>query len=95
MKVPFAVNSVHHGGTQKLYRFLNNYGASVVRNSFYYGHEDGLWELAVVTFPDFTGFHRICYDTPITSDVIGYLTETKVEKLLNEIENLPKIESCL
>jgi len=59
------------------------------------GMKTGLWELAVVTFPDFTNFHRLCYDTPITSDVIGYLTETKVEKLLNEIENLPKIESCL
>jgi len=40
MKVPFKINSVN-GGMQKLYRFLNNYGASVVRHSFSYGHEDG------------------------------------------------------
>ena len=94
MKAPFAIYSIH-GGTQKLYRFLNNYGASVVCHSFSYGREYGLWELAVVTFPDSTNFHRLCYDTPITSDVIGHLTETEVEKLLIEIESLPKIESCL
>lgn len=80
-----------HGGTQKVYSFTNGYGASVIRNTFSYGHEQGLWELAVIIFEDETKQSwTICYDTPITSDVEGYLTDDDVERLLNEIVVLPK-----
>ena len=80
-----------HGGTQRLYRFENGYGASVVRHSFSYGHNSGSWELAVIKFEgsDTLKFH-LDYSTPITDDVIGHLSDADVESLLEDIKNLPK-----
>ena len=77
------------GGIQKLYRFENEYGASVIKGEGTYGFSEGLWELAVIRFTgkDMDSFD-IVYDTPITGDVIGYLTETEVNDLLTRIENL-------
>jgi len=76
-----------NGGIQKLYKFNNNYGASVVKHSFSYGHELGLWELAVIKFED-EECYDISYDTGITDDVIGNLTLAEVETILKDIENL-------
>ena len=36
------------GGIQKIYRFKNNFGASVVKHPYSYGGEKDLWELAVI-----------------------------------------------
>lgn len=77
-----------NGGSQQLHRFENNYGASVIRvGSYAYG---GL-ELAVLKFysEDKEGFD-LCYDTPITDDVIGYLEEDQLSQLLVNIEALSK-----
>ena len=40
------------GGTQKLYKFDNGFGASVVKSSLSYGNKKGEWELAVIVFDD-------------------------------------------
>lgn len=75
-----------NGGIQKLYKFDNNFGASVVKHSFSYGGNDGKWELAVIQFDgDDWG---ITYDTPITDDVIGYLSDGGVEEILRHIQAL-------
>lgn len=76
-----------NGGVQKIYRYKNNYGASVVRHSFSYGHNEGLWELAVIKWNDDDTWD-ICYDTPITDDVLGYLTENAVKRYLKQIKKL-------
>lgn len=78
---------------QRRYYFKNGYGASVVKGLCTFGAEQGLWELAVVKCSK-EGW-LICYDTPITDDVIGYLTEEAVDALLEEIAKLPKGETCL
>jgi hypothetical protein len=80
-----------NGGVQRLYRFENGYGASVIRHNISYGRDEGLWELAVIRYryPD-SGSYVLVYDTPIADDVIGHLTEPEVEKLLMDIEALPK-----
>ena len=76
-----------NGGIQHIAKFPNGYGASIVKHNFSYGNEQGLWELAVL---DSKG--RLCYDTPITSDVLGYLSEEEVNTTLDEIEKLLKEE---
>lgn len=77
-----------NGGTQVVHRFENNFGASVVRHKSSYGSEEGLFELAVLTFADETNDYELTYDTEITNDVLGYLTEEDVESLLKRIERL-------
>lgn len=82
MKTPNETKPIFDG-VQLIYRYPNGYGASVV--SFYgsYGGSQGLWELAVL---DHEG--NITYDTPITNDVEGYLTNDEVDELLERIERL-------
>ena len=71
--------------------FPNGYGVSVVQfttpfGSGSYGAEEGLYELAVIKGVEENW--EICYDTPITGDVIGHLSEEEVEDLLLQVENL-------
>jgi len=69
-----------------IYKFNNNYGASVINNSMSYGGDKGLYEIAVLEFDD--DVSSICYDTNITDNVIGYLTKSEVNKLLTRISKL-------
>jgi len=71
------------GRKQCIVQFPNGYGASIVQGEYTYGGKDGLYELAV-----FGKDGHITYDTPITDDVLGYLTEQDVEDTLNKIKNL-------
>lgn len=64
------------------FKFPNGYGASVIKGPHTYGGKKGLWELAVLE----QGL--ICYDTPITNDVLGHLTWEQVENTLDEIKKL-------
>ncbi len=72
------------GGQTKFF-FDNGYGASVITTDLAYGGR----ELAVLkgTEDDWA----LCYDTPITDDVIGWLTEGDVLGLLSAIEALPSV----
>jgi len=70
-------------GVQHVYKFENGYGASVVKHDYSYGGKSGLWEIAVLDSDD-----ELCYHTPITQDVIGYLAWKKVELYLEEIKQL-------
>lgn len=72
-----------------IFRFENNYGASVVKHKYSYGHEEDLWELAVIEFTDESNKEwHITYDTPITEDVVGYLKDEDVRELLGKIKDL-------
>jgi hypothetical protein len=71
-------------GVQARTTFENGYGASVIKADQSYGGSKGFYELAVFG-PD----GHITYDTPITDDVLGWLTEEDVTKLLQDVENLP------
>lgn len=74
-----------HNGTQHIYRFINNYGASVVDHEYSKGTE-----LAVLKFtgPD---DYSITYATPITGDVVPYIeSEENLQEILNQIEQLPQ-----
>jgi len=76
-----------NNGVQKLYKFPNGFGASVVKHDFSYGGKNGLWELAVLDFSvDSEG--ELCYTSGITDDVIGHLAWKNVEEFLSEIKQL-------
>lgn len=79
-----------NGGVQKVFKFENGYGASVVKNPYSYGGDEGLWELAVVLVYENEGrlSWKLVYDTPITDDVLGWLTWEEVEETLKQIEEL-------
>ena len=70
-------------GIRAFIKFDNGYNASVIRTENSYGNELGLYELAVL---DKHG--DLCYDTPITNDVLGYLNEDDVTKALKQIQEL-------
>ncbi len=71
------------GGIVSRIKFDNGYGASVVQGPHTYGGKDGLYELAVLNSNG-----DLIYDTPITDDVEGYLSETQVTDLLIKIQQL-------
>jgi hypothetical protein len=76
-----------NGGIQKQYKFKNGFGASVVQHNGSYGNENGLWELAVLSWVN-EHQYELNYSTDITDDVVGYLTEEEVEEILVRIESL-------
>ena len=87
--VPNEVNQHPHDpmGVQELFFFPNGYGASVVRSpKISYGAREGLMELAVLN--GIQGSWNITYDTPITDDVLGYLSVSEVEDYLLQISRL-------
>ena len=81
------IQNQSNNGIQAIVKFENNYGASVVKHRFSYGGAHGLYELAIIKY-DENGDWDICYDTPITNDVLGYLTEDDVTNYLTKIEQL-------
>jgi hypothetical protein len=72
-----------NNGIQKIYKFENGFGASVIKNIFSYGGNMGLWEIAVLD-----SNHELTYETDITDNVIGYLTPYEVELVLDAIKSL-------
>ena len=64
------------------FQFPNGYGISVIRGTYTYGGDEGLYECAGLKD------NRLCYDTPITNDVIGYCDEDKVNEIIKQIEEL-------
>ena len=80
-------NLLDLNGTQRIYKFENGYGASLVRHSGSYGNESGLYEIAVIqwTEPD---VWEITYSTPITKNVLGWLNWDVAMSALERIEAL-------
>lgn len=72
--------------------FDNGYGVSVIRFTTpfgyggSYGAEEGLYEVAIIKGTE--DEWKICYDTVLTEDVLGYQSEEEVEVLLYEVEKL-------
>jgi len=77
-QLPLFVN-----GEGKIYEFENGYGASIICHQYSYGGNEGLLELAVLKDGD------LCFDTPVTDDVVGYLTTEQATDILEEIKSLP------
>lgn len=75
--------------TESAWHFYdNNYGVSVVRGPYTFGGNIGLYELAIIYMAPEDKESRICYDTPITNDVMGYLTPEDVTKIMKQVSEL-------
>ena len=72
-------------GKQAKLIFPNGYGISVIILGGAYGNDKAPYEIGVL-YND-----RLCYTTPITDDVIGYLTPERVTEIMKEIQTLPKL----
>jgi hypothetical protein len=88
------------GTTHSIYHFENGYGASVIPE-YDHGLEQPLrilstpdnLELAVLHYVGTGDVHDdknwdLCYDSPITSDVLRRLTQDEVNQLLDQIAAL-------
>jgi hypothetical protein len=82
----FEPHAAGMGGVMGRIQFDNGYGASVVKTPYTYGGDKGLYELAVIKDDE------LCYDTPITNDVIGYLRPEDVTDVMEKIQQLPNGE---
>ena len=63
--------------------FENGYGVSVVSTQRSYGGKQGFYEVAVLNSDG-----EITYDTPITDDVVGWLTKDGVTDIMAQVQNL-------
>lgn len=85
-------------GFQRLYRFRNSFGASVIRfkigglsfrNGYgSYTNDETEFEVAVIKYDG--DDYKLTYDTPITNDVLGHVGETGLQRVLRHIRHLNK-----
>lgn len=73
------------GGVHYIFRFPNNYGASVIKGKYTYGGDKDLWEMALLYFHDESNDYELTYEKDFEVDVIGYLTVYQVNELLRKI----------
>ncbi len=78
------MNDESSRGEQAIVHLPNGFGASVVTGLLFYNHPGAPYEIAVLDSKD-----AITYDTPITSDICGHLTEDAANEVLAQIEALP------
>ena len=73
-------------GVQAILFFPNGYGISVIRNVLSRTTVN-TWEIAILKGTESDS--NLCYDTPITDDVIGYCSEEDVSNIMKQIQDLP------
>ncbi len=66
--------------------FPNDYGISVVTGEYAHSTADEPYEIAVLKGNKKDA--KLTYRTPIADDVIGYLTEKEVTKIMKDIQDL-------
>lgn len=71
-----------YGGVIIKYLFINGYGASIAKHKQSRGYEKDKWELAILKDDEIT------YDTPITDDILDWLSEEDVKEVLEQIIRL-------
>jgi len=80
----------HHpndlGGKQAKLFFENGYGVSIVFGILFYSNGIDTYEVAVLK-GDKDNW-KITYNTPITDDVLGYLTMDEVQEVIDRVEKL-------
>lgn len=71
------------GGLYYFAEFDNGYGIDIIKHNGSYGREDDLFEIAVMKDGE------CCYSTPITDDVVGWLSDDEVMDYVAQVQALP------
>ena len=74
-------------GVQATIFFDNGHGASIIKTPYGYGGKEGFYGLAVIKANE-NGWD-LNFNTPITNNVLGYLTENDLLNYLEKIKKLP------
>lgn len=78
-----------NSGTQCLFRYANDFGASVIRNPYSYGGEEGLFEVAVIKFKGESNTdYTVTPYNELLDDPQGWITPEEVDALLLQIAEL-------
>lgn len=77
---------IFRDGVQARHLFPNGYGVSVVKFPGSYGYEQDLYEVAIIQGNEDS--FKLCYDTPITDDILGHRDEIDIENIMKEVEAL-------
>ena len=80
----FGAHPIFSDATQAIFEFPNNYSISVITGKNAYTDQAHPYEVAVCL----DGV--VCYDTPITEDVLGHQTANDISETMAQIEALPK-----
>tara|TARA_R110002096_G_scaffold403229_1_gene600756 strand:+ start:707 stop:991 length:285 start_codon:yes stop_codon:yes gene_type:complete len=83
----FEPHTNHGGGVQGKLFFPNGYGVSIIRTPHSYGGMDMKWELAVLVGEKES--YDISYNSGLTDDVVGHLSEKEVLEYVAKIKELP------
>lgn len=78
----FGDHPADESGTQATMDFDNGYGVSVITGRMFYTSGATPYEVAVLK----NG--ALCYDTPVTEDVIGWNTSEDVTKIMAQVQTL-------
>ena len=72
-------------GQHAVLEFDNGYGVSVLLGDLFYSNGIDTYELAVLAND------CVCYDTPITDDVVGHITEDEVTEIMEKLQSYESI----
>lgn len=84
-----------NGATQRVYRFPNDYGASVVWGGdtiSVFGDLNKPYELAVISFVDDGDHYYLDYSTALGRDVYTYQNDEQIRDLLKQIKELERVD---
>jgi len=83
-KHPIALSGLemHKDAKQAEMYFDNEYGVSVIIGKHFYSNGIDTYELAIL----YKG--KLCYNTGITDDVMGYLTESEITQVMIKVQSL-------
>lgn len=82
-KLPLYLAKKYAESKQAKMDFENGYGISVLFGSMFNSNGIDTYEVGILK--DGT----LCYDTPITNTVIGYITADEVTDIMRKIQELP------
>lgn len=80
--LPASIRKERMEAKHAVMRFDNGYGISVVKGNMFYSNGIDTYEVGILK----EGV--LCYDTPITDDVIAYVNADEVSNIMKQIQEL-------